>query len=251
MIKYHQNGIGGYGEYGEDHQLTNNWNPDLDYGNEYANTHIRIEAKGYGYPSFSFSEEDRAEFYDTVLEVFEGLGWKVDRMGGAGFCMDISKGKQTLYLHPQDFSGELLKNDIKKIVEALSGHDCFSVRWVDLYDTVYDISDDDYAAFLETKRAEIRKYLFEHCGTKRVNQFYRLYDVKVSAANKYKLRRINKDEGYNHCGQQTLNFVQGVIDSMISERLLIYAENNGYSLVRSPNKTEQKKFKLCEKVVDK
>lgn len=33
-IKYHQNGVG-Y-EYGADHTLTDNWNPDADYGNEYV-----------------------------------------------------------------------------------------------------------------------------------------------------------------------------------------------------------------------
>lgn len=49
-IKYHQNGI--KNEYRVDHQLTNNWNPDEDYGNEYVNVYFRMETKGYGYPSF-------------------------------------------------------------------------------------------------------------------------------------------------------------------------------------------------------
>lgn len=241
MIKYHQNGVGN--EYGEDHTLTNNWNPDLDYGNEYADVHIRIEAKGYGYPDFCFSQDNREMFNSEVIRIFDNLGWTVAREGKNGVCSTIRKGKQNLYLHPQDFSGELLKNEIKQIAEALSGHDCFHVRWVDLYDTVYDISDADYTSYLETKQTEIRKHLFEQCGTKRVNQFYHLYDIKVSEANKYKLRRINKDEGYNH-GGQTLDFVQWIIDSMISEGLLIYAEDNGCQLIRSLNKTEQKKLKL-------
>ena len=40
-IKYHQYGLG-Y-EYGEDHALTNNWNPDEDYGNEYSNVYFNID----------------------------------------------------------------------------------------------------------------------------------------------------------------------------------------------------------------
>ena len=35
MIKYHEYRTNER-DYGEDHKLTNNWNPDLDYGKEYA-----------------------------------------------------------------------------------------------------------------------------------------------------------------------------------------------------------------------
>lgn len=44
-IKYHQYGLG-Y-EYGEDHALTNNWNPDEDYGNEYSNVYFNIDTPTY------------------------------------------------------------------------------------------------------------------------------------------------------------------------------------------------------------
>ena len=46
-IKYHQNGVG-Y-EYGADHTLTDNWNPDVDYGNEYVNVYFRIDTPSYDY----------------------------------------------------------------------------------------------------------------------------------------------------------------------------------------------------------
>lgn len=39
-IKYHQNGVG-Y-EYGADHTLTDNWNPDADYGNEYVSVYFAL-----------------------------------------------------------------------------------------------------------------------------------------------------------------------------------------------------------------
>ena len=74
-IKYHQNGIGN--EYGTDHQLTNNWNPDKDYGNEYVNVYFRMETRGYEYPSFSFTEEDRKAFDSELEEVFASLGWSI------------------------------------------------------------------------------------------------------------------------------------------------------------------------------
>lgn len=101
-IKYHQNGIGN--EYGADHQLTNNWNPDEDYGNEYVNVYFRMETKGYGYPSFSFTEEDRKAFDSEVAEAFTSLGWNCENGAYGGSCATWYKGKQHLYLHPQNFS---------------------------------------------------------------------------------------------------------------------------------------------------
>lgn len=90
-IKYHQNGTGN--EYGVDHQLTNNWNPDEDYGNEYVNVYFRMETKGYKYPSFSFTEEDRNAFDSEVTEVFASLGWKCEEKACGGSCATWYKGK--------------------------------------------------------------------------------------------------------------------------------------------------------------
>lgn len=40
-ILYHQYGTGN--DYGADHHLTNNWDPDFDYGNEYVNVYFNID----------------------------------------------------------------------------------------------------------------------------------------------------------------------------------------------------------------
>ena len=40
-IKYHDNMNGV--QYGEDHMLTDNWNPNMDYGNEYVRVYFRID----------------------------------------------------------------------------------------------------------------------------------------------------------------------------------------------------------------
>ena len=140
-IKYHQNRTGN--EYGADHQLTNNWNPDADYGNEYTNVYFRISTKGYDYPSYCFTEEDRKNFDSDLVEVFTSLGWSCEEKACGGSCAIWHKGTQHLYLHPQNFSGEVLKNDIKEIAEALEKRESFYLRYVDLYETVYDITDQE------------------------------------------------------------------------------------------------------------
>lgn len=241
-IKYHQNGIGS--EYGADHALTNNWNPEADYGNEYVNIYFRIEAFGYSYPSFNFTEEEEKAFYSEVKAALLPLGWELEIDMEEWHCEYIKKGKQHLYLHPQNFSGEVLKNEVKQIAEALQKHNTFYLRWVDLYDTVYDISDSEYEEYLIGKEAEIRKALFNNFTTTRTNKFFYVFDVCRSLADKFRLRRIGLNDGRNSGTGQTIEFIEKVIDKMIQEGLLIGAENNGNKLVRSLNKTEQKKLKI-------
>ena len=192
-IKYHQNGI--ENEYRVDHQLTNNWNPDKDYGNEYVNIYFRMETKGYKYPSFSFTEENRKAFDSEIAEVFTFLGWKCEKEVYSGSCSTWYKGKQHLYLHPQDFSGEVLKNEVKQIAEALKKRNTFYLRWVDLYETVYDMTDQEYEEILSQKDEDIKKSLLENSKTTRTNKYYYAFDVARSLANKFRLSRIGDNDG--------------------------------------------------------
>lgn len=235
-IEYRQKGLDN--EYGKDHILTNKWNPIADYGNEYSNVYFRIEAAGYQYPSFSFTKEAEEEFYTEVKAALSPLGWISDNELDIWNCDYIYNGKSRLYLHPQSFSGEVLKNDIKAIAEALQKHNTFRLRWVDLYETVYDISDSEYEGYLNSKDEEIRRVLFEKCGTTRTNKFYYVFDVCQSFAERFRLKRIGQNDG------QTIEHIGKVIDCMITAGLLICIEKNGNKLVRTPNKTEQKKLKI-------
>lgn len=241
-IKYHQNGMGN--EYGADHQLTNNWNPDEDYGNEYVNAYFRMETKGYGYPSFSFTEKDRKAFDLEVTEVFTSLGWKCEEKAYGGSCATWYKGKQHLYLHPQDFSGEVLKNEVKHIAEALEKRNTFYLRWVDLYETVYDMTDQEYEEILSAKDEEIKKSLLENSKTTRTSKYYYAFDVARSLANKFRLSRLGDNDGRNYGTGQTIKHILGVVQCLIDEGYLVSAVKNGILLIRTINKTEQKKRKL-------
>lgn len=241
-IKYHQNGLGN--EYGEDNTLTNNWNPEVNYGNEYSNVHFRIEANYYKYPYNNYTEYDKKAFYMEAKKVLEPLGWKLEKDAEEWNCTYIVNGKSRLYLHPQDFSGEVLKNDIKVIAEALQNQDAFYLEWVDLYNTVYDISNSEYEKYLNGKDEEIRKDLFANFGTTRMNKFYYAFDVCRGLSEKYRLRRVGLNDGRNYGSGQTIEHIEKIIEEMIAEGLLIGSENNGNKLVRSLNKTEQKKLKI-------
>jgi hypothetical protein len=229
----------------EDHTLTNNWNPDLDYGNEYVDVYFRIDASYYQYPFTGYTEEQKQEFNNEVRKIFESLGWEVEKDAKGSHCMDISQGKQHLYLHPQEFSGEVLKNNIKQIAEALENNITFKLRWVDLYKTVYDISDQEYEEYLTTKDNEIRTALFEKCQTTRTSKFYYIFDVARCLAGNYILTRVGLNDGRNYGSGQTIEHIIKIIEQMITENYLVsFTDNNGNKLVRSINKTEQRKLKL-------
>lgn len=44
-IKYHQYGCGN--DYGDDHYLTDNWNPDYDYGSQYVEVYFNINTPSH------------------------------------------------------------------------------------------------------------------------------------------------------------------------------------------------------------
>lgn len=237
-IKYHQYGIG-Y-DYGEDHRLTNNWNPDLDYGNEYVNVYFNIDTPTY--PSCSFtSTEDRekwnAEASNLIasLGIMEDSGWKVEN--GKEKCA-------YLYAHPQQISGVILKNDVKRVAEAISKMELSSIRWVDLHETIYVISDSDYEEYLNGRKDEIRKVLFEKSATTRTNKYYSSFEVARHIAGIVRLNRLGHNDGKNYGSGKTIEYILKVADEMIKEGYLKCFEKDGRRYIRSLNKTEQKQSKL-------
>ena len=244
-IKYHQNGTGK--EYGEDHTLTNNWNPDADYGNEYANVYFRIDTQSYDDMNGGWKADERETVGKEINRLFTSLGWTCSISGFNGVCSTYTKGKSNLYMHPQNYSGEVLKSEIKSVAEALEKAKTFSLRWVDLYDTVYDITDDEYEEYLKGKDKELRRCLFDMCGTTRKNKYFYAFDVCRCLADRFRLRRIGLNDGRNYGSGQTIEHIMKVIDEMAKENLLFVKEKDGQKLVRTPNKTEQKQMKICFK----
>lgn len=237
-IKYHQYGI--EYDYGTDGKLTDNWNPDLDYGNEYVNVYFNIDTPSY--INFNFpTTEDRNKWKEEASKLIASCGIMED----SGYKVENGKEKCAyLYAHPQQISGVVLKNDVKKIAEAISKMELSSIRWVDLRETVYVISDNEYNKYLDGKKEEIRKELFEKSATTRTTKYYAAFDVAVHIAGKVRLNRLGLNDGKNYSGGQTIDYILNVADEMIEEGYLKYFEENGRKYIRSLNKTEQRQSGL-------
>ena len=225
-----------------DGMLTDNWNPDGDYGeDEYVDVHFRIETPSYRPPAYYFEEADRQRFNAELTEVFTRLGWTLETGEIYGACTTVVKGKSNLYLHPQDFSGEVLKSEVKAIAEALRGHESFSLRWVDLYETIYDITDDAYYAYLDTQAERIREEILKASVTTRRNKYFREYDIANHVAAKVRLNRIGDDDGKHVGVGKTACYIIDVIDQLVEGGELATAlSGKGFRMIRSLSKTEQR-----------
>ena len=239
-IKYHQNGMG-Y-EYGADGKLTDNWNPNCDYGNEYVSVYFHINTPSYHYDNGFDTREDNEKWCNEVSTLIKSFGILED----SGFAVEHSENKQAyLYAHPQAISGVILKNDVKKIAEAINTMELSSIRWVALHETVYVISDEEYEAYLDGKQEEIRKALFEKSATTRITKYCYALEVARHIADKVRLNRLGlNDSKNNYVVGQTVGYILKVADKMIEEGYLKSFENDGIKYIRSINKSEQKKLKF-------
>ena len=136
-------------------------------------------------------------------------------------------------MHPQQFSGEVLKNDIREVAEALQNGTVISLRWVDIHETVYDISDEEYREYLHKKEEKIRTDLYSDFGTTRRNKYYYTYEVIQHLLKKYGLKRIsvNNDKVGNE-------FIMDIVSNMSKSGLI--ATERDFEFIRSLNKTEKK-----------
>ena len=237
-IKYHQNGLGN--EYGDDHTLTDNWNPYLDYGNEYVRVYFRIDTPSYDYQTGFKNNTDRVNWHTEISKLLSSLGITED----CGYGVEKSNDKREyLYAHPQNISGEVKKSNVKKIAETLSDMIMSKLRWVDLYETVYNITDEEYEGFLVGKTLEAKKHIFVKAATKRTTKYYGVYDIARAVAPLIRLTRLGIKDGVNYGTGQTIEFILKIIDTMIDEGYLISATDNGTKYIRSLNKTEQRQYK--------
>lgn len=225
--------------------VNNNWNSNLDYGNEYVKAYFRIDTPTYDvYTYGGFVDEiSAANWRKEVSDLIDSFGILED----CGYTVEHSKDKRAyLYAHPHDISGVIRKNDVGKIAEAISKMKNSSIRWVDLYDTVFDISNEEYADYLSTKKEEVRKQLFLEAATTRTNKYYNAFHIAVNIAKRVKLNRLGLKDGDSYSGGQTVDFVMGAITQMIDEGYLKFIENDSGKYIRSLNKTELRKSKLTE-----
>lgn len=202
----------------------------------YVKVCFKIETPSYHRENGFATGINRDAFYTEWGNILKSFGIVAEHIG----C----KHKQAyLLIHPQYITGVMRKNDIEKLIEALSGATTFFIKRVNIYNPVYVITDEEYSKYLETKKADIRKLLFKLTRTTRTNKYHYTFDIAKIIARKVKLDRLGLDDGENYASGQTIDYIIECISEMIAEGFLKDCDNARGEYIRALNKTEQRAYK--------
>ena len=114
----------------------------------------------------------------------------------------------------------------------------FYLRWVDLYETVYDMSDEEYNAVLYQRYEEMKKVILEACRTRRVTSYCYTEEVIRKLSYRYGIKRVGKEKN----SEIMAAYIEKIIKSLITEGYLITAKDG--KMIRTINKSEQKQRKI-------
>lgn len=125
-----------------------------------------------------------------------------------------------------------------RLQKALEKRNSFCLRWVDLYETVYDMTEQEYEEALSLDDEKIRNAILKDCKTTRINKFYYVTDVVRCFSNCFGIKQIRKEK----CSGIVMCHIAKIIETMVKEGYLVSARDG--EMIRTINKTEQKQRKL-------
>jgi len=216
------------------------WNPDGAYpDNEYVQVYFRLDQRVYAWGQGWTGAVPEDTFYEVAEACFCTVGFKILPGRSSGVCPTAYRGKEHVYLHPMQFSGVVRKTSVKVIAEALQGVDksIFSCNLVDLYHTVYDMGDYEYAEYLDGQNENIDNMLTALAETKRRDYYKNRWDIIEHVAGEIMLHRIDKTENHEPCSNAKMH-VRERVAALIKEGYLIVGLDNDH--IRAANKTERK-----------
>lgn len=201
-------------------------NSNSDVPGKYSNAYFRISRNGYD-PSGTtlWAEEIKAAYEDDIKSIFAVNGWKIFESEESYSSATAAKGKSNLYLHPQNFSGVCENAERERLFRSLQNATTFKCTMVDVYAEIFDMSDEQLANLLESKREAIEAELLEAFATKRRNLYITdvgFFGIDGKIAKSHSIRRLAIDGKKSFGGQDECTdgicytFVSGIFEGLVS-----------------------------------
>lgn len=211
----------------------------------YKKVYFRIHTPIYYKSSYGVgfnNDQDRSKFDTEAVNVFLNDGWEVKEPRTSGGCYTVSKDKQELYLHPQSFSGVILEKNIPYIEELLNNNNVFRFEKTDIYEDVFDITDEEYLSMLESKRSSIELDLLELFKTKRSN-LYKTSTMSVieKVLDQYRIKRLSHYIGVYSSDNIDWKFITDVFKELINTKRIVTATTKNGTGYRTDKKLLPKK----------
>ena len=188
----------------------------------YKDVHFRL-ASGYEWGK-GLDEKKSNAFSEEITSLFKQAGWDIKEPKYSSSCLNATKEKNRIYLHPIDLSGEILEDLIPEVEKILSQGNTFKHVRTDVYRDLIDMEDSEYQVYLESKRNEIELDLLEGFKTKRKNLYITNWIAIIERVKeKYRLERIQ-----NHIGRSSSDpewrYVEKVFGDLKEQGKFVIAE---------------------------
>lgn len=196
----------------------------------YKKVYFRIKSDyifDRGWPS----ENQKLAFQNETAGLFQESGWTFHPSTSSSASDTVTKGWERLYLHPMNFSGEVLENEIPVIQALLKQAATFKHYHTDIYEEYVEMNDEEYLALLASRKEEILHALLSACKTKRRN-LYVCGDIVGRVAKQFSIRRICDRDKY---GNKANLFVSKLFEKLIADgRILTASTRNGMGFQTVP-----------------
>lgn len=166
---------------------------DTDGEKKYYYVYFDIKTKGMRGGGWA-SDEDRDAYHAAMSKSFTEAGWEVVPGDSPARAAKANKGRSSLYLHPICASGVIEYVHVSEI-ENIYNHceiveKLYSVKYAR---EVYDLTDEDYKRYLESKRNQIEADLLCGFKTTRANSYHYDSDSVLGAVRD--LHHISRIQG--------------------------------------------------------
>ena len=191
----------------------------------YKNVYFRVDA-GYKWGE-GMDAIPKAAFYDEIKTLFERAGWVAKNPEFSCSCPTVHKGLSSLYCHPMQLSGVIDETLISEINEILINGKTFKHRCTDEFETIRDMSDEDYRAYLDGNRDQIRNDIAKIFKTKRNNLFYdenNAGKLLNSVGEKWHIHRIQNGENWRQANRIEAEIISDIFRKMIADGVIVESE---------------------------
>lgn len=194
----------------------------------YRKVYFRIDTPSYYKNKYGvgFENEDGQIFQRDITDLFLASGWEIQKERySIGGCNTITKDKQELYLHPQQVSGVVIEENIPAIEKLLSTSALFTFRNTDIYEEVFDLTDEEYINILKSKRKEIENDILKTYRTKRSNLYItETWTPLDNILSKYRIKRLSHYIGVYSSSNSDIQYIQEIFEELVNNKRIITAQ---------------------------
>lgn len=189
---------------------------------DYKNVYFRIEA-GYRWGE-GMDDIKKAAFYTEVKTLFESAGWCVVSHEHNGSCPVVQKDLSSLYCHPMEISGVIAINLIDEVKGLLGNGLTFNHYNTDEYDTIIEMSDDEYRAYLDGNRKAIRRDIIDAFKTKRSNLYISQSNANAifnAVCRKWHIHRIQSGRNWRDANIIEAELIYRLFQELLEEEHIV------------------------------